>query len=313
MHNRVTRRMPIWPFSLGEAESYLRYLGILWARREIAEAYMAFGGIPFYLNQLRPGMSLAQNIDELCFERDAFMKGEFYTLFVSLFQHADRHVKVIEALCGRGNGMFREELLDAAGIKSGGVATGVLEELEQCGFVGRYRDFSGKSGRFLYHVTDFFTLFYMRFMRSPRAGQKGYWTKTAGKGAYHDWAGKSFEKLCFLHFDCIARKLGIFGMAVAPYAWKCLQSSDGGNGAQIDMLIDRPDGIINVCECRFTNAQYSIDKSQEAELRERMAVFARETKTRKALHLTMVTAYGVRAGKYSGIVQSEVVLDDLFG
>jgi AAA+ ATPase superfamily predicted ATPase len=321
LHNRVTRRINLAPFTLAEAEEYLIYKDIWWERREIAEAYMIFGGIPYYLSQLQRGTSLAQNVDNLCFEKDAFMQGEFFTLFASLFDGYEAHVKVLEVLEKKNYGMLRDEILDAAGMRSGGTATRILEELEQCGFISKYVDFSGKVGRQIYQLTDFFTIFYFKYMKGNKQVARGYWSKSIGRGNYNNWIGHNFERLCLISVDKILEKLGVSGIIASCYSWKngktekgCQKSGEGVTGkcAQIDLLIDRNDGVINICECKFSNDEFVIDKAVSEDLRNKISTFRRETKTRKACHLTMITTFGVKQNKYSGMVQSQVTLEDLF-
>jgi AAA+ ATPase superfamily predicted ATPase len=311
LHNRVTRRMRINPFTLGETEEYLLYKNINVSRIDIAQAYMVFGGIPFYLKQLEQGRSIAQNIDRLCFEKDSFMRDEFSVLFKSLFKNSENHLKVLTALGSKRNGLLREDILDLTGLNSGGGVTMVLNELEQCGFIETYNDYSGKSGRYIYQLTDLFTAFYLKFMRNNKQLDTGYWSKIIGSGTYYAWVGPTFEKLCRMHIDKIKTKLSIGGILATPYAW-AKTGKEGEKGAQIDLLIDRNDNIINICECKFVNEKFVIDKDYDEALRNKIGVFVREVKTRKAPHLTMISTYGVKQNKYSGIVQSEVLLDDLF-
>jgi predicted transcriptional regulator len=294
---------------LRETEAYLSYLNIVWERRDIALAYMTFGGIPFYLNQLRPGMSYAQNVDALCFEKDAFMRGEFEALYSSLFRNADAHVDILEALSAKKRGLTREEILARTGLTSGGGASVVLRELEQCGFIEKFNDYSGKHGRYVYQLTDFFTLFYFKQMKRNKQLGSGYWSKMIGSGAYYNWAGQTFEKLCLLHIENIRAKLGISGILATPFAWN---GSGTDAGAQIDLLIDRTDGIINIVECKFAGEPFVVDKQYSENLRNKTSAFKQTSKTRKALHLTMITTFGVKANKYAGMIQSEVLLDDLF-
>ena len=98
-------------------------------------------------------------------------------------------------------------------------------------------------------------------------------------------------------------------ISTAMSSWRSRHSTPG---AQIDMLIDRKDGIINLCEMKHSKAEYVISAREEAQLRNRIAVFEAETRTKKAVHLTMVTTYGVAKNSHAGLVQSEVTLDDLF-
>jgi AAA+ ATPase superfamily predicted ATPase len=309
LHNRVTRRMRIQPFTLGETDTYLRYKDIEWEHHDIAILYMVLGGIPFYLNHLRRGLSVAQNIDNLCFAQDAPMQDEFYVLFHSLFSNPQHHIQILEALCKNRQGMMRDELLAQANIITGGTASRTLEELQQCGFIDRYTDYSGRKGRHIYQVTDFFTLFYFRFMNNNKHLSTGYWSKSISSGSQNAWMGLSFEKLCMMHIDKIQNKLGISGILTTVFSWKSVGEQ---KGAQIDILIDRVDNIINICECKFTNAIYEIDKAYSENLRNKITAFVQETKPKKAIHITMISAYGVKQNKYSSLVQSEVLLDDLF-
>jgi hypothetical protein len=309
LHNRVTQRMRLAPFTLGETADYLLYKNIDLEHRDIALLYMALGGIPFYLNQVRRGTSVAQNIDRLCFAKDAPMRDEFNVLFSSLFANPQRHLRLLEVLSAHRYGMTREDLLKQANIATGGTATQTIDELEQCGFIEKYNDFSGRKGRYIYQLIDFFTLFYFKFMKNNRQLSPEYWSKSLGSGAWNAWAGLSFEKLCLLHIDKIQHKLGISGILTVIFAWK---STTGAKGAQIDLLIDRIDGIINICECKFVNAPYEIDKSYSENLKNKINTFTSEAKPNKATHLTMITTYGVKQNKYAGMIQSEVTLDDLF-
>ncbi|MDR0834685.1 MAG: AAA family ATPase [Candidatus Symbiothrix sp.] len=312
LHNRVTHRMRVAPFSLSETAEYLQYKDIEFEQRDIATLYMVFGGIPFYLNQLRRGLSVAQNIDALCFAKDAPMYDEFNMLFASLFANPERHLKLLEILSMHRYGMTRDDLLKRANITTGGTATQTLEELEQCGFIEKYNDFSGRKGLYIYQIIDFFTLFYFRFMNNNKQLSPGYWSKSLGSGAQNAWAGLSFEKLCLLHIDKIQNKLGIAGILTVIFAWKSANESKDRKGAQIDLLIDRIDNIINICECKFVNAPFEIDKEYSENLKNKVATFASETKAKKSTHITMITTYGIKQNKYSGIVQSEVTLSDLF-
>ena len=311
LHNRVTGRMHLEPFTLKETEAYLIYRNILWERFDVAVCYMVFGGVPFYLKQLEPGRSAAQNIDRLCFEKGSFMESEFDLLFASLFRESEKHLRVMNALSAAKSGLTRDRLLSGAGLNTGGMASNVIEELELCGFIEKYNDFTGKNGRYVYHISDFFSLFYYRFMKGNKHLGKGYWLKVMGSGSYHNWLGKTFELLCLTHIDQIRSALGIAGVLATPFSWSFPGDAETA-GAQIDLLIDRSDNIINVCECKFMNTPYSIDASEAERLRKRIDIFKRKTKTRKAIHLTMITVYGLINGKYSTMVQSEVRLDDLF-
>lgn len=309
LHNRVTRRMVIDPFSLGECEDYYRENKIVMNRHQMVECYMTLGGIPYYLSLMNKGLSLAQNIDALCFAQNGALRDEFSSLYNSLFKHAENHVKVVESLGRKTNGMTREEIIKATKLPDGGGLTKVLEELDQCGFIRAYNTFGKKSKHQIYQLVDFYTLFYLNFIRDSRFDDEHFWTNFIENARHRAWSGYAFEQVCMVHVRQIKSKLGIAGVLTHTASWRS-QKSDPG--AQVDLLIDRNDHVINLCEMKYAHTEFVIDKKYEQNLRNKKDVFLRETKARKAVHLTMVTTYGVKRNEYSGLIQSEVTMDDLF-
>ena len=307
LHNRITGRLHLKPFTLGECERYFSLNGMAMSRLQMVETYMVFGGIPFYLDLMDRRLSPAQNVDYLCFARDGALHNEFNELYRSLFKHADRHIKVVRALAKHPGGMSRAEVEKQSGVTGGGTLTDTLTELERCGFVRRYRDFSHKSKDALFQLVDPFTLFHLRFVEN--SDDEHYWTNHLLSGARRSWSGRAFELVCLLHVAQIQTALGISGLASTPCAWRSAASEPG---AQIDLVLDRADGVVNLCEMKFCQAEFVIDKAYAGNLCNKLEAFARETGTRKALHLTMVTACGVARNQHGGIVQSEVDADALF-
>ena len=111
----------------------------------------------------------------------------------------------------------------------------------------------------------------------------------------------------------IKKALQIGGVHSSNYAWRCEHPQDDAEkGAQIDLAIDRDDGIVNLCEMKFASKEYAITARDDADMRNKRAAFKRDTKTRKAVHVTYVTTFGIARNRYAGEVQSEVTLDDLF-
>jgi hypothetical protein len=322
LHNRVTRRMNILPFSLAECEAYFSDNYFAYDRKTIAEAYMVFGGIPFYLNLMDNSLSLPQNVDALCFAAAAPLRNEFDELYSSLFKHADSHIAVVRALSTRKKGLTRDGIIAAAGLASGGGLSKTLDELEQSGFLLRYDDFKGSKNRYLFQLVDFFSLFYLSYMDGRRRTTDAhYWSHNIENAGHRAWVGYAFERVCFAHTEQIKARLGIAGISAEISAWRSTASGakgrkeslcDDSGGAQIDLLIDRKDGVINICEAKFSGDEYVIDKKYSEELRRKKEVFLRETGTRKGLHLTMVTTFGVKNNVHSSGIQSQIVLDDLF-
>ncbi len=305
LYNRTTRSLYLAPFTLHETEQYLLSRGIRWNRYQIAECYMILGGTPLYLQMLERGLSLTQNIDNLFFAQNAPLVREYDFLFRSLFNEAVAHRQIIETLASKAVGMTRLELIAAARIEDSGLLTKALRNLTDCDFIRQYTAF-GKSERgTVYQLTDLFSLFHLRYVKGYRGQDENHWQNMIDSPSRRAWSGYSFEQLCLHHIRQIKQKLGITGVQSDVCAWK-------GEGCQIDLLIDRRDQTINLCEMKFSQSEFEITRQYDEHLRNRVEVFRSTTKTRKALHQTFVTTYGVKQNMYSGNVQSEVRLDDLF-
>lgn len=270
------------------------------------ETYMILGGIPFYLNLLNPRLSLPQNIDELCFQEGGQLRYESRRLFSSLFRKAEKHEAIIRMAAEKRNGITRKELAENPLIGNNDKLTKALSELEQCGFIRKYRSGASKSHGLLYQLIDPFILFSLRFLES---GELQSWTEYFGTPGYYAWRGNAFEILCLNHISQIKDALGIRGVGTKEYAWKSKTSSPG---AQIDLLIDRKDGIINLCEMKYSDQAFLIDSAYENQLKNKIEVFRTESKTKKAIHLTMVTSGGLTRNVHSGLVLHELTGADLF-
>lgn len=311
LHNRVSEHLRLQQFTLCECERYASELGLEMSRLDLTEAYMALGGVAWYWSLLRPGISLAQNMDALFFDPDAKLGLEFSSLYASLFKHPDPYLRIVEALGGKGKGLAREELQKACGFQESGKLSRLIDDLEQCGFVRRYTPFGASRKGTLVQLLDSFTLFHFRFPKEVVKGNPTFWTSSFGKPANRIWAGLAFERICLLHVEQIRRALGIAGVASGICSWS-VPGKDGRHGAQIDLVIDRDDRIVNLCEMKFCDGPYEVDSTEAERLRANREAFIRETGTRKAVHLTLVSPFGLKQGRHSGVFQSVVTLDDLF-
>lgn len=310
LHNRITAQIYLRPFTLGECEQMLHANGCLWDRYTTVQCYMTFGGVPFYLSLLKPDESLAQNINRLFFEKNAVMKNEFDELFNALFNQADKYIEVVSALAQKREGLQRAEIIAETSFSGGGLSK-VLDNLERCDFITSYSKFKSTSRNSFYRISDNYLLFYFKFVRGNNSKDNLFWTNNLSSQTVIAWQGFSFETVCIQHLAQIKKKLGVSGIATNSCSWR-KAGTTASQGIQIDLLIDRADRIINVCEIKFSQTPYSISKDYEANLRMKMAYFIEETKTHKPLSLTMITTYGVLPGVHSGIVNNEVVMDDLF-
>ena len=312
LYNRLTAKIHLRPFTLGECEQMLAAKGIEMNRHQILECYMIMGGVPFYWDFLERGKSLPQNIDAIFFAQDASLGDEFDHLYASLFKHPGDYLSIVSALAKRKAGMTREEVLQVTRLTDSGALTKKLAELEACGFIRRYRSFGKKERGALYQLVDNYTLFYYKFLeRGPK--DERYWENSADSGQRNAWCGLAFERVCLDHVPQIKRSLGISGVLTEVGSWSCKADPDNGlHGSQIDLLIARRDQVINLCEMKYARDDFAVTKAAEESLRHKVSDFRALTRTRSALHVTLITTYGLKAGKYSGSVQSVVTADDLF-
>ncbi|MDR2570674.1 MAG: hypothetical protein LBD23_10330 [Oscillospiraceae bacterium] len=250
---------------------------------------------------------MALNVDRICFAESAPLRYEFDRLMDTLFTNPSKHLSVLEALHTKKKGLMREDIAKHIDFGNGGNLTRILLELEECDFIRKYKPFNKKKNGGLYRLTDPFTAFHLAFIN--KADSENFWSSYTDNAGHRAWSGYAFEQVCFAHIGQIKKTLGISGVHTNVYSWI---SSSAGKGVQIDLIIDRADGVINICEIKFVKGLFEIDRVCDLALREKIETFRNKTKTRKALHLTMITTYGIKPGKYAGIVQSEVNMDELF-
>lgn len=308
LYNRTTYEIKLSPFTLCECEEFFRSRGIELSRYDQLQCYMIFGGIPYYLSLLQRGRSLAQNIDRLCFQRNGKLVLEFHRLFSSLFTNPDECIQIVRLLSKKRLGFRRKEIAATAQLPYGGGLTNTLQALAVSDFITSYIPYGASSREVYYRLQDSFSLFYLHFMEQQHTSET-FWSENLRSPRLTAWRGFSFETVCFAHLRQIKQALGITGVHTEVSPW--LGKSDEGK-AQIDMLIDRADQVVNVCEMKYSGDTYEIDAAYDNQLRHKLSVFASETGCRKALHLTFVTTYGLCPNAYSYHVQNTVTMEDLF-
>ena len=309
LHNRLTRQVFLQPFNLKECEQFFKSHGIPLTRYQMAEAYMIFGGIPYYLSLMSPRLSLYQNVDKMYFEQGAELYSEFQNVYRSLYRNAENYIRIVEALTAKGIGLTRAEIVEATSIANGGRLTKMLSDLTISGFIRKYKSYGQKSRDSLYQLVDFFSLFDIRFREKRDEHIEDYWLRFCATSAYSVWGGISYEKLCLLHLPQIRKKLGISGVLTSVFSWR---GRFENAGAQVDLIIDRNDNVINLCEVKFSSGLYQIDKKTHESIRNKKMLFLNSTRTRKAVVTTMITTFGLAKNMYSAEIFSEVALDELF-
>ena len=305
-HNRITKQIHLNPFTLSECEKMYELNDIVMTRSQMIESYMVFGGVPLYLNLLDSRLSLAQNINELCFKEHGELNNEYTNLFLSLFDKPEKHMAILEALAKKKCGMTRTELSKESDIGGGSVLTKDLRELEECGFIRKYSDITKGSTDSFYQLIDPFTLFAIKFLKDKKFDS---WNTYINSPGYNSWRGTSFEIVCFNHIDKIKKVLGISGIETSEFAWR---SQESEKGAQIDLIISRKDGVTNLCEMKFTNSEYALDEDEYKKLQNRVTDFQKESGSTGAIHVTLICGNGFKYNKYSDIAQNIITGEDLF-
>ena len=312
LYNRVRTRIKLFPFTLAECESYANSeLHLGYGRREIMECYMALGGVAYYWSLLRRGLSPAQNFDALFFGPQDGLRTEYDELYRSLFRNPLRYMEVVELLGTRRTGYTRDEMIRGLGAVSGGDLTKILADLEECGFVRKYMPSGhGKNGG-VYQLVDGYTLFYFSFVKGNSARDGDFWQHSVGDGRLNAWRGFAFERVCLAHVAQVKDALGISGVRTEAYSLR-VSPDENGRGAQIDLLIDRRDGIVNLCEMKYANGKYSITVDESERIRNRIEAARKLFGKNRTIHLTMITQDGIIRSPNSWDVQSVITLDDLF-
>jgi uncharacterized protein len=311
LYNRVTQRMRLAPFNLSETEEYLQSKGVQLPRYQIVELFMALGGIPFYLKYIEAGKSSMQLIDELCFWKDAPLQEEYKQLYYSLFKNAENHEKIVELLASKPQGLTRQDIQQQAKIANGTLSR-TLEELVECDFVGIFQPFDKKKKDSIYKLIDNFSLFYAKFIKNQTFLNQGLWMALSKESSYGAWSGYAFENICFQHLSQILKALGINGINVNACSWKT-RDGNGLGGTQIDLLIDRADKAISICEAKFSSSNYLVTKEYANHLRMRKSIFQHTTQTKKAIFNTLITPFpAIRNEHYLDQFQAEVNLEAFF-
>ena len=307
LYGRLTGQIPLSPFTLKECEEYFEGRGLHLSRYEICEAYMIFGGIPYYLNFIEQQRSLSGSIDFALFNPNGPLYDEYAHLFPAMFRHSENYEKIIEALAQRQFGMTRNEIIEQTKITSGKGLTRVLSNLERCGFIRRYSPIGTKEKQ--YQIVDFFVLFYHRFLKDRQKTEPAFWTNIQRTSTFYQWAGTRFELLVMQHVEQIKKYLKIEGVQTNVYS---LRTYNNDGSVQIDAVLQRADNTANLCEMKFTEGAYAIDKTEDLHLRNRIQALRALLPKRMSIQLTLVTSFGLQPNQYSSQVNQTLTLDDLF-
>lgn len=311
LYNRVTQEMHLAPFTLKECEEYYQEHGVIMDRYDQVQCYMTIGGIPYYMSFIDPRYSLAQNIDRLLFTRNGLLTLEFGRLFGSLFSSPESYVQIIRLLANYREGLKREDIARLLNISSGGTLSKLLEALVVSDFVTRYQYFGKSKREVFYKLTDFYSLFYIRFVENSRKMNIDFWQNNQLTPSVNAWRGLAFEDVCMVHIQQIRQALGILGIQAEASPWH-YTSDDKKAGAQIDLLINRSDRIVDICEMKFCVNTYRMDRKADESMRNKIQIVMDKVRGRKAIHPVLVTTYGLAKNEYSSRILRVITMDDLF-
>ena len=319
LYNRITKSLLLAPFTLEETKQFLESKKLKLTEKQILDVYMVMGGVPYYLNQIQATKSLAQNIDDICFRKDGLLYAEFPRLFKSLFDAVDLNLHIVREIAKHRYGISFIQLIKKTGKKTGGRFKERLAELEAAGFIQSFLPYGRKKRDHYYRVIDEYTLFYLKWIQEiingrslPKSGS--YWTHKLTGPAWQSWAGYAFEGICYKHADKVIKALGIEGIGCLIGNWRCIPPpGQKEQGAQIDLLLDRDDGAISLCEIKYSTSQFSIDKSYAKNLANKMEIFREQNHLQKQIFWVVITTVGLKRNIWSEDLISDVVLlKDLF-
>jgi len=309
LYNRVTYEMKLSPFNLSECEQLYKEYNVNMSRYDIAQSYMIFGGIPYYMGYINPKMSLAQNVDNLFFNKDAVLRDEYNKLFASIFTNPDVVKNIVRLLYTRNAGYTRKEILEKLKITDGGSLSKHINALISSDFVIKYVPFGFGKREEHYKLIDPFCIFYLHFIEGQKNGEK-FWQQNATSASISSWRGFAFENVCFNHIEQIKFALGIPAVIAETSAWS--KKEDDTDGVQIDLLINRKDNVINMCEIKYYSGPFKVDKEYYAKILGRQAILSEKVSPKTSIHSTLITTFGLADNEYSGAFVNTVTLDDLF-
>lgn len=312
LHNRITRRIRLLPFNLQETELFLQSKYIRLDRYQLLQLYMVLGGIPHYLKEMKTGESVIQTIDRLCFTKDGLLSTEFKDLYTALFGNSEKHSLIVKTLANKPEGMSRNQIIATCGLSSGSGLTKIIDDLAESGFVTEYIPFGKTVKDSIFKLTDEYSLFYLKFMENNKAFGEGTWQKRSQSSSWKGWSGLAFETICLKHTAQLKKALGIAGVYTESSVWRLVGKNDT-EGTQIDLLLDRQDNCINLCEIKFSLTEFTIDKAYAEILNKKRRIFIEKTGTKKAVFITMISTFGIKVNEhFLGTAQNQLTMDVLF-
>lgn len=320
LHNRVTKRICLEPFNLAQTKQFLDAAGVQLNQRQILLLYMVMGGVPYYLSQVEKGLSTAQVIERLAFSKKSFLMDEFDNLFSSLFDDCETHISVVKLLAQHPYGLGERKLLEKVGRHTiGGTGRNKLKALEETGFIMRFTPLFHRKKGVYYRLTDEYTLFYLKWIEPLKGALKmdsldhEHWQAMQLTPEWYSWLGYAFESVCYKHISKIRKALKLPAMSLAG-TWRYVPKKGAHEeGAQIDLLFDRQDDAITVCEIKFSDEPFVLTKGYVEALRRKVRVLQVQTRTKKQIFIAMIASAGLKNNFYAeDFISETAMIEDLF-
>jgi len=304
LSKRITQTIKLMPFTLKETKEFLRYKGVKMEEYELLKLYMSIGGVAEYLEHVNAGESVVATIDRLCFQPSAYLENEYDEVFKSLFDEYSYHQRIMNVLAdNRKEGVTRNELIQYLGISSGGKFSSSLEDLIQSGFILKYEAFKNSKKIILYRIYDEFCLFHLQFLQKHKGSS---WMSLFQQQSYITWCVYAFETICLKHIEALKKALKCDQITSFDYHWN-------NQHAEIDLVIDRNDGVVTLCEIKFYNEVFSLDQQLLQQLRTKENEFRKTTKTKKSIYTCLISIFGIKPNEYSNaILSNSLTMLDLF-
>lgn len=319
LHNRLTRKINLKSFDLNSSKQFLQSRGFKINNKQLLDIYCVTGGVPYYLKQMSKDLSVAQNISKQCFQKSGLLYDEFTKVFSSLFKDADVYEEIIRVISKNQYGISREEIeKNIAKTKKGGTLTSRLHDLEMAGFIKKFLPIHHSKKGIFYRIFDEYCLFYLKWIEPEKENialdidDNNFWSEVIKTPAYFAWRGYAFESVCYKHVANIKKALSIHD-AMKIGTWRYIpKSHDIENGAQIDLLFDRKDDAITICEIKYTDDAFILTKEYSNSVMKKIETYRRVTRVKKQIFVALVSANGMKENKYSKeVISYSINLDDL--
>ena len=307
LSNRITTQIHLDVFTLSESKIFLEQQGHKGlSHKTVVDYYMVLGGVAHYLTLLNKDLSFVQNINRLFFAKNGILRTEYNRLFRSLFKNHQVHEKIVDSLSIGWSGQSLAELGKRKGLTKGAALSNALKELEASNLlVKRYR-YGQKKRDVLYSIRDPFIYFYNKWIKSVSQldfiSNPNYFLAVYKSQSYKSWCGFAFENIAHQHILAIKKALGIAGVITKNHYWRA--NNTVSKGAQIDILLERADDVINIIECKYHNTPFTINKRYAAELENKETIFIENTGFNGSVQIVMLSSAGLKENAYSQSILS---------